>query len=142
MSWYKKDVEMTVRFQLKPQAVPLTKPDYDILLVKPDKTATYTNDGITVLTAPTATAQGVAEYTFTPDQDGRYLITLGYGTSSDFVELNYVELEVQTDGQPAISATIAAKRTSKDTRTLEAVSRATEAPSRPVEAPVYGGVTV
>ncbi|MCP4487731.1 MAG: hypothetical protein GY820_10505 [Gammaproteobacteria bacterium] len=110
---------MTIYFQLYPQEVPLDKEDYNLVMVKPDLVATYTYDGITALNAPTATTMGSAEYTFTPDQDGRYKFTLGVGTNDAYTTLSYYELNVQTAGQTDISATTAVTRKANDQRDPE-----------------------
>lgn len=76
---------ITVRWSLSPNATPPLKTDFDIHLLTPANVGTYTDDGITTYIAPTATARGLATYTFTPTQLGKYEITLSTGIASDFI---------------------------------------------------------
>ena len=66
-------------------AIAPAKADFDILLTKPDGSATYTDDSVTTYTPPTATAQGQVTYDLLVDQLGRYQAILSIGGSTDFV---------------------------------------------------------
>jgi hypothetical protein len=63
---------------------PPAKSAYDIMLELPDRTVTYTDDGLLTHTAPTETTQGNATYKFTPTTVGRHRIGLMIGGSEAF----------------------------------------------------------
>lgn len=85
MSFHEKNSQLTFNWILHTEVAPLVKADFDILLTLPDGTTTYTDDGITTYTAPTATAQGKVTFNYTPTVVGLHIVTLTVGGSTDFV---------------------------------------------------------
>ena len=88
----------------------LVKADFDILLSKPDGSATYTNDGLTTFTAPTPTSNGEATFDLLVDQLGRYQVTLSIGASDDYLVKALREVFI-VDPPAYVSAGTAAKTT-------------------------------
>lgn len=77
---------ITVCWSLDPTASPLVIGDYDVYVIKPDGSATYTDGGLTSYTAPTATLQGIATYDLSINQIGRWETRLAVGTNLVYVE--------------------------------------------------------
>ena len=88
----------------------LVKADFDILLSKPDGSATYTNDGLTTFTAPTPTSNGEATFDLLVDQLGRYQVTLSIGASDDYLVKALREVFI-VDPPAYVSAGTTAKTT-------------------------------
>ncbi|MEE8599384.1 MAG: hypothetical protein V3S69_07775, partial [Dehalococcoidales bacterium] len=75
---------LKIRWLLAPTGSPLTSSDYDIRLVPPSLSGTYTDDGIINFTAPSATHSGVLEYDFTPLFPGLWKVFLTTGTGASY----------------------------------------------------------
>jgi hypothetical protein len=86
--------QVDVEFVLDPNDSPLIITDFDIAILKPDGTRTYTDSGLTSYTAPTATVQGWGMTQHTPDQLGRWRYTFSTGTEGNYVEYSTIEIFV------------------------------------------------
>lgn len=85
---------ITVCWVIEPTNNPLPEADYDVYVIKPDKTASYTNDGLTSYTAPTATVQGQATYDVVADQIGLWQVRLNIGTELKYVHHSEIQLYI------------------------------------------------
>ena len=94
MSFYSKDSTLTFEWVIRPNASPPAKADLDIKLQLPDRSTTYTNDGVLTYVAPTATAQGSATYELTPTVVGRYQVTLSIGGDTEYIVKSFREIYV------------------------------------------------
>lgn len=75
---------VTVSWVLQPTGSPLAQTDYDVLVTPPNKSATYTDDGLTSYTAPSATAQGGATLDLLLDTAGLWTVRLADGTNTAY----------------------------------------------------------
>lgn len=75
-----------IQWVLPPTASPPGINDLDVVTIEPDGTILYYNSSIALndYVAPTATTQGSAKFTFTPDVEGLWKILLVVGTSSNY----------------------------------------------------------
>lgn len=85
MSYHAINTTLTFTWAIRPLPDPPVKADFDIILILPDGTTTYTNDGITTYVAPTATAQGTVTYDLAVTSVGLHQVTLSIGENNDFV---------------------------------------------------------
>jgi hypothetical protein len=82
MSIHVINTTLTFCWAVPVNVIPLVKADFDIRLTLPDGTVTYTDDGVTTYTAPTATTQGEVTYDLAVGTNvGRHIVELMVGTS-------------------------------------------------------------
>jgi len=79
---YVKNNAITITWNFAPNSSPPPETDYDIQVIPGNLNQTYTEDGSTTYTAPTATTNGSLTYTFTPTTRGLFTINLSIGTDT------------------------------------------------------------
>ncbi len=80
MSFYAVDSTVKFSWAIRPTDTPPVKADFDIILIRPNGNASFSNDGITTYIAPTATTSGIATYNLNLNVTGLFQVSLAVGT--------------------------------------------------------------
>lgn len=75
---------ITFTWAIRKTGSPLLEADYDIHLVESPLGVTYTDGSLTSYVAPTASTDGQAVFTFTPDAAGLWRVKLTTGTDESY----------------------------------------------------------
>jgi len=85
---------ISFEFPLPPSGSPPAQSEYDIAVFTPAGVRTYTDNVLTTYNAPTATSEGYATYTHTPNALGRWRYTISTGVEGNYVEHSAIEIYV------------------------------------------------
>jgi hypothetical protein len=88
------NTQVNIEFITLPNASPPAKANFDIAVLSPNGTRTYTNNGLTSYVAATITEQGWGMTEFTPDQAGRWRFVFSTGAEGSYEEHSAIEIFV------------------------------------------------
>jgi hypothetical protein len=100
------DTEITCRWKLAPTGSPVPEANYDIRVVPPGLSGTYTDSGIVDYVAPSANYGGSLAYKFTPTVNGLFKVTLSIGTGANYQVIGEKKLWVFSSAPTSVGSTL------------------------------------
>lgn len=101
---YVLNTTVTVEFILQPSATPPAQADYDMIVITPAGSYSYTDSALTTYTAPTATAQGKGTFDILVNELGKWEIKLVTGTGAIYQEISEIEIYIVSPIAPVLDA--------------------------------------